>query len=84
MSGLSADEEAVAQCGRGALHKLSQLKDTCMSDIVLPNTPVTMPQQGDVGRPRFVISSEQLRYLVDNNFTVPQLLGGSRRSIERG
>ena len=56
-------------------------------DTVFPITPpVIPPQPGSVGRPQFVISSEQLQYLVDNYFTVPQisqLLGGSSRTVER-
>ena len=80
---LSEDVRAAARCVRGALHILSELKD--VSDIVLPNTPpVAQPQQGGVGRPRFVISGQQLRYLADNHFTVPQISQlVSSRTIER-
>ena len=41
---------------------------------------------GSVGRPRFQISKQQLQYLADNHFTVPQmsqLIGISKRTIER-
>ena len=85
ISRLSEDEEVAARCVINALRILSVLRDN--SDIVSPITPPVMPPQpGRVGRPRFVITSEQLQYLVENHFTVPQisqLLGVSSRTVER-
>lgn len=49
---------------------------------MLPPAEVT----GRVGRPRFIVPVEQLRYLVDNRFTVPQMadmIGLSKRTIHR-
>ena len=48
--------------------------------------PATQLPVGKVGHPRFEIRSEQLQYLVESHFTVPQisqLLGVSCRTVER-
>lgn len=48
----------------------------------MPSVEVT----GRAGRPRFNVPMEQLQYLVDNKFTVPQMadmIGLSERTIHR-
>ena len=58
-------------------------------EIPVNSEEVNMPPvevSGRAGRPRFVIPVEQLQYLVDNKFTVPQMadmIGVSERTIHR-
>lgn len=58
-------------------------------EIPANNEEVRMPPvevTGRVGRPRFIVPVEQLRYLVDNRFTVPQMadmIGLSERTMHR-
>ena len=81
---LDGNEREACRCVQNALQLLSHLKDSAIS--LETRTPPVARQQGRRGRPRFEIGSEQLQFLVENHFTVPQisrLLGVSCRTVER-
>ncbi|KAL5479147.1 hypothetical protein EMCRGX_G000505 [Ephydatia muelleri] len=63
------------------LNELLEAKRRCYHRTQ-PPTDVT----GNVGRPRFTVSYEQLEYLIDSHFTVPQIadiIGISQRTVHR-
>ena len=83
-SGLADFEEEASQCVLTALRKLSHMKEITENSLSDYHPPMMCLRT--VGRPRFVISRQQLDFLVENNFTVPQMsliLGVSSRTIER-
>ena len=83
---LSEAEEVSCRCVVGALRLLCQLSDKSDMASVYYTPPATQLPVGRVGRPRFEIRSEQLQYLVENHFTVPQisqLLGVCCQTVEQ-
>ncbi len=85
VSCLSEDEHAAEQHTMNALKMLVELKENCDMSSVIGQHPPTS-HSGNAGRPPFLISKEQLQYLVENQFSVPQIstmLGVSSRTIER-
>ena len=78
------DQRGAVECVRMALCFLNELLEVKRrgNRRTQPPTDIT----GNVGRPRFLVSYEQLEYLIDSHFTVPQIadiLGVSQRTVHR-
>lgn len=83
LEGLSGSEQAALNFIIDALAILRNIQDEDTDDQQYP--PPIM-YTGMVGRPRFTIPRDQLLYLIENNFTAPQMaqmIGVSLRTIHR-
>ena len=84
MSGLEDYQEEAVQLILTALQTLIALKNQAEATQTNNSPPVIRSRT--VGRPRYAISRDQLQFLVENHFTVPQIshiLGISSRTVER-
>lgn len=78
-------EEEAAHLVYNALQLFVTIRDHSDVGIELNYSPPLF-MSGAVGRPRYMISRDQLELLVENHFTVPQIsciLGVSVRTVER-
>ncbi len=83
LSNLDDSEEEASRYIVEAVKILTELQDQAQTG--LSNIPPLI-LSGRPGRPQFDVSEEQLTYLIENNFTAPQmakLVGVSLRTIER-
>lgn len=82
-AGLSDDQRRACECMRSAIQYLRDLNELHFS--FKHYSPPVCPSV-DVGRPRFHIPRQQLQYLIEHQFTVPQMagmLGVSTRTVEK-
>ena len=82
LEGLSDSEEVALDHVKDALTGIRNISD----DVLVERYPPPVTYTGMVGRPRFMIPREQLFFLIENNFTVPQMaemIGVSLRTIHR-
>ena len=81
---LSLNEQSGLNFIRFALDMLTNVRNRASENTEQSSPPVEY--NGLIGRPRFVIPRQQLLYLVENHFTVPQMsemLGVSVRTLHR-
>ena len=80
---LQAGERAALEDVTQAYHKMSRIVDKC--GCCSPSqAPIV--QAGNIGRPNFEIPNQQLQYLIQNRFSVPQIakiVGVSISTIRR-
>ena len=82
LEGLSDGEQVALNFIKDAIALLRNIQD----DVVVDHHPPPVTYSGRAGRPRFMIPSEQLFFLIENNFTAPQMaemIGVSLRTIHR-
>ena len=86
VDGLSHAQEAAYQHTKNALKLLVRVKEkTEGGQDQYGQQPATF-HSGSAGRPPFIIRREQLEFLVENQFSVPQMasmLGVSTKTVER-
>ena len=71
-AGLSDDQQRACECMRSAIQNLHDLNELHFS--FEHYSPPVCPSV-DVDRPRFHIPRQQLQYLIEHQFTVPQMVG---------
>ena len=84
IDGLSAEQQRACECIRVAIQNLRDLEDR-RYQVPSHYTPPVCSSVRE-GRPRFDIPREQLEYLIEHQFTVPQMsgmLGISIRTVRR-
>ena len=86
LSGLDVGEQQALILVRDALRCLENMLECINLDLNTSKSTPSVLCTGSVGRPRFQISKEQLQYLLEANFTVPQMaqmIGVSVRTVHR-
>ena len=82
LDSLSDSEQVALNCIKDAIALLRNIQD----DVVVDSQPPPVMYTGRAGRPRFAIPRDQLFFLIENNFTAPQMaemIGISLRTIHR-